>query len=530
MRTLLLSDPVARSSELEAGLRVRGHDVRRFHQLERALAEFAATPFELVVVALTGDRERGLDFCRRLRKLPDGAWAVVLAITATNHLHEVQEAIRAGADDYLFQDDPASIHDIRLAIAEDRCADKQSRRAMLLELRRSESRFQELLETAPDAILGCDEDGRIHLMNEQAVRLTGYDRAELRGLFIEALVPEPLRQAHAEERCRFFQQPTARPMGRGLDLVLRRKDGGQINVDICLGYHRDGEQLYAIAAIRDITERRRMEQELRLAKEATERAYERIHREVGAAARVQQALLPAALPRSERVRFAYEYHPCAELAGDGLNVFWLDDSHIGLYLLDVSGHGVAASLLSVALARLLSPAFGSPTLLRGQAASAAEARHFVGPADVARSVNQWFLANPTADQFFTMIYAILEVPSLRLQYVSAGHPSMALARSDGSAEWLPSTGIPIGVIPDAVFEESVIALRSGDRLLLYSDGITETRNEPGEMFGSARLRQVMSDAAALPVESFLRNLLGNVLAWSQEEPSDDLSLLALEVR
>jgi sigma-B regulation protein RsbU (phosphoserine phosphatase) len=515
---------------LEDILRARGHDLHIQEGHEGALAELAAAPFGLVVVDLTADRERGLELCRRLRELPDGGWSVLLVVTPSNQPQQVEEALHAGADDYLFCEDPASVWGIRLAIAEHRFADKQGRRAMLRELSRTESRFQELLETAPDAILGCDADGRISLMNEQAVRLTGYDRAELRGLSIEALVPGPLRQAHAEHRRRFFQRPAARPMGTGIDLRLRRKDGGEIDVDICLGYHREGDRLYAIAAIRDITERRRMQEELRLAKEATERAYERIHREVEAAARVQQALLPTCLPRPERARFAYQYHPCAELAGDGLNVFWLDENNIGLYILDVSGHGVAAALLSVALARLLSPAFGPPSSLRAPVASVTDAPRLAQPAEVARGLNEWFLAKPTAEQFFTMIYGVLELPSLRLRYASAGHPSLLLTHADRAPEWLPSTGPPIGIIGDAAFEEKVVTLQPGDRALLYSDGVTEAHNPSGEMFGAARLYRAVVGATAMPLEALLQGLREEVLAWSHGRANDDLSLLALEVQ
>jgi phosphoserine phosphatase RsbU/P len=530
LRTLLCRVPHARWPELEQTLRERGHEVRALEDVSLAPAELAAAPFGLVLIDLTADRERGLELCRRLRERPEGAWAVVLVITPSNRPEEVEEALRAGADDYLFRDDPASICAIRLAIAEHRFEDKQGRRAMLGELRRSESRFRELLEAAPDALLGCDADGAIRLMNEQAARLTGYDRSELLGLSIEALLPEPLRPAHAEHRRRFFQRPTTRPMGTGLDLLLRRKDGSTVNVDICLGHHRDGGELFAIAAIRDVTERRRMEEELRLAKEATERAYDRIHREVEAAARVQQALLPATLPRADRARFAYRYRPCAELAGDGLNVFRLDDDSIGFYLLDVCGHGVAASLLSVALARLLSPALGLSTLLRAPAADTAGGRRLAAPAEVARALNEWSLQGPTADQFFTMVYAVLEVSSLRLRYVSAGHPSMLLARAGGELEWLPSTGVPVGIVAGAAFEEGAVALRPGDRVLVYSDGVTEARDGTGELFRATRLSRAAQAAAGMPLEACLDALLGQVCAWCGDRPDDDLSLLALEAQ
>ena len=361
MTVMVLRLSAARWLQVEESLRSRGHELLLQDDVGAALSEFACRPTELVVVDLTGDCELGLEFCRRLRETEGGAWAVILAVTADNHSQVVNEAVRAGVDDYLSTQDAAQVCAIRIALAEYRYGEKQSRRDILGRLHRAESRLQEILETAPDAIVGCGSDGTISLMNEQAVRLTGYDRAELLGRLIEDLLPESFREVHVGYRNRFFAHPASRPMGVAQNLKLRRKNGAEIDVDICLGYQEDGNRVVAVAAIRDITERRRMEEELRLAKQETERAYERIRREIEAAARVQQALLPTSLPRTDRVRFAFRYHPCADLGGDALGVFWLNDKQIGLYLLDVSGHGVAASLLSVALARQLAPGNGGMT-------------------------------------------------------------------------------------------------------------------------------------------------------------------------
>ena len=128
-----------------------------------------------------------------------------------------------------------------------------------------------------------------------------------------------------------------------------------------------------------------------------------------------------------------------------------------------------------------------------------------------------------------MVYGVLEVPSLRLRYVSAGHPPMLLAHAGRDLEWLASTAVPIGVVGDAVFREKVVTLQAGDRVLLYSDGITEAPNQSGEMFGTTRPHRMMADTAALSLEAILHNLLEEVLAWSRSRVSDDLSLLALEV-
>ncbi len=148
---------------------------------------------------------------------------------------------------------------------------------------------------------------------------------------------------------------------------------------------------------------------------------------------------------------------------------------------------------------------------------------------MARSLNEWFLVNPTGEQFFTLVYGVLDVPALRLRYVSAGHPLLLLTHADSDPQWLPSTGVPIGIVAEAEFEEKVVSLKAGDRLLLYSDGITEAHNPSGEMFGAGRLHRLMLNATALPLETLLQDILKGVLDWSQDRAHDDLSLLALAV-
>jgi phosphoserine phosphatase RsbU/P len=526
MKALLLQDDSSPGPNFEESLRSRGHDVRCVTTTEEALAAFLGDPPDIVVLDVAEDREARLELCRRLRETDFGAWAVFLAITSSNESRDVEGVMGSGIDDYVAERDSPSVAAIRIALAEHRFEEKQSRRAILGRLHRAETRLQDMLETAPDAIVGCEADGTITLMNEQAVHLTGYERSELIGKALEVLLPEPIRTAHIGYRDRFFAHPATRPMGVAKNLKLLRKNGSIIDVDICLGYQEDGDRVYAVAAIRDITERRRMEEELRLAKQETEKAYERIRREIEAAARVQQALLPTNLPQTDQLLFAFQYHPCADLGGDALNAFWLDESHIGLYLLDVSGHGVAASLLSVALARLLAPGHGVSAIIPDRSTTS----RLGTPAEVATSLNHWFLSHPTAEQYFTMIYGVLDTATLHFTYVSAGHPSMLLTRTSGEVEWLPSTGMPVGFDESAVFEEGLVRLQPGDRLLLYSDGVTEAANAAGEMFGDGRMRQVVSDYGHVPLEAMMSRLTNRVLDWSGGATSDDVSQLGLEVR
>ena len=122
---------------------------------------------------------------------------------------------------------------------------------------RAEAKFRGLLEAAPDAIVGVDEHGRIALVNTQAERLFGYDRRELVGEPMEILVPEAVRGRHPPYRARYLAAPAPRPMGAGMELAARRKDGSEFPAEISLSAIDTEDGRLVSAAIRDVTERRR---------------------------------------------------------------------------------------------------------------------------------------------------------------------------------------------------------------------------------------------------------------------------------
>src|SRR5215208_754560 len=129
----------------------------------------------------------------------------------------------------------------------------------------SETLEREFLEFAPDAVIGVDERGEIKLVNSRIHAVFGYAREELIGESVEKLVPESIRPAHVAHRDRYFEAPRTRPVGAGLDLSARRKDGAEFPCEISLSTVATESGMMALAAIRDITERRRDRDELRRA-------------------------------------------------------------------------------------------------------------------------------------------------------------------------------------------------------------------------------------------------------------------------
>jgi len=188
---------------------------------------------------------------------------------------------------------------------------------------------------------------------------------------------------------------------------------------------------------------------------------------------------------------------------------------------------VPAALLSVTATRSLHPrAGGAPSVVAGPGANP----DAVDPAQVASRLNALYPMASNGDHYFTMIYGLLEVPTRRLRFTVAGHPAPVLVREGSLPQCLDASGFAIGMFDEAEYEESVIDLHSGDRLYLYSDGLTEEMNAHDEEFGSQRLLSAVADGQALGLQESVESLVQKVVAWRGEEHlKDDVSILAVSV-
>jgi len=272
---------------------------------------------------------------------------------------------------------------------------------------------------------------------------------------------------------------------------------------------------------------RRLQTELEETNGRLAKANTRMSRDLKAAAKIQGTFLPRELPSIPGLNFTWRYQPCDELAGDGLNIVVLGEGKVGLYILDVSGHGVASALLSVTMSRLLSPPSDPSSILTRM--GSAGVRATAPPAEVADHLNRLFPFDPATEQFATLVYGVLDSATGEFRYVSAGHPGPVHLRSGLEPVILPSQGSPIGLADDPYDERSLL-LGAGDRLYLYSDGVPEAMDPAGKPFGDARVLAVLGLGRLGPLDDNVASLQEEIERWHGDaHPHDDISILAVEV-
>jgi sigma-B regulation protein RsbU (phosphoserine phosphatase) len=280
----------------------------------------------------------------------------------------------------------------------------------------------------------------------------------------------------------------------------------------------------------------RMEEELKAKNHALQAALARVQNlnntlehDLQEARALQQALVRERSHRFGPFAVNLLLQPSGHVGGDMIGVIDAGGDSIGLYAIDVSGHGIASALMTARLVSYLSgDSPGQNIALEGTRRGQTRLRP---PDQVADSLNRLLLEEMKTDHYFTLLYATLHVPSARLEMVQAGHPHPMLLRSGGDVTLLGEGGLPIGLLPEARHESFEVVLRPGDRLLICSDGISECRDIGGAILGEAALARLMRHHAALGAGDFLDALLWELEARTgREDFADDISAVLVDYR
>ncbi len=267
---------------------------------------------------------------------------------------------------------------------------------------------------------------------------------------------------------------------------------------------------------------------LEASRDHLQRALGIMKKDLEAAAQVQKGLIPKRNTVHAGVRFHWLFQPCAHVAGDIFNCFSLDERHLGFYLLDVSGHGIPAAMLSVMIGKQLVPNVAHDNLLKRWQPEPPY-YYLVPPEKVVLDLNQRFQSAEPFSRYFTMIYGIIDRTTGLVRLCQAGHPHPVLVHGNGRATAMGQNGFPVGILPNAHFEGYELRLSPGDRLVLYSDGITDCVNERNDAFGRDRLVRLLAGTIGESLVTSAQALDRRLRRWRGSNAFvDDMTLLALE--
>ena len=415
------------------------------------------------------------------------------------------------------EDSTLELDRLRARVAELEAWNRAAERAAEA-LVRSEDALRKIFDHSNDGILVVDPSSdRIVDVNHRACEMLGYEHAELLSMPLMGLYPDDPHELKA-----FARQVLERGMGSTIEVECRTRAGERRATEISASVVGLSTGSYLIALLRDVTDRRAAEEHLR-------RANARMRADLEAAADMQRSLLPAAPPAIEGVRVAWSVEPCERLGGDTLDVFALDAEHLGFYLIDVSGHGVKAAMLSVALHHALRPYPMPGALLVEAARNGRRTPRLVSPRRVAARLNRMFPMDSDSGQYFTMIYGILDVPRRELRFVSAGQGAPFHVPRGGEPEEIRRFDLPIGVLPDATYRDHRVSLAAGSRLYFASDGVVEAVDASGAEFGRERVLTGLRRHRHRSLSGGTAELIREVRDWSGRGLRDDVSLLAVEL-
>lgn len=272
--------------------------------------------------------------------------------------------------------------------------------------------------------------------------------------------------------------------------------------------NRDGEIIAVVEVLRDVTQMKKLQQKI-------VQQNKKLQADLSIAKKLQCSLLPRKLPE-DKINFSFVYRPCESLGGDFLDIFSIDSDHIGIYIADVSGHGVSASMLTVFLRSSIN-------------------KKSLSPAEVLNELYRDFNENNfDPDLYIAVFYAIIDFKKNKITFANAGLNECPILFNKDRLEILRSPGVPISNWMDSpeYFDRS-IPLQQGDRIFLCTDGITEIKNREKEYFGEDRLLDILLKDPSEPSVT-LNRIIEEACQFagieSASEIPDDITLALLEMK
>ncbi len=369
-----------------------------------------------------------------------------------------------------------------------------------------------ILEALNEGVLIVDDCNRMLFANEQFSQMTGRSKEQILG--------RTPAHFYSGDDLAFLMREIARGEDEGrnrFEFFLLGPNDEHVPVVTSSRVIEDPDgQRFAIVTFTDISEQKRAEQQLKAANVQLEKRHKEIETELALAARVQQSLAPQGLVWG---RFAVEtyYMPVRTIGGDFGLITPVSDGELNLLVCDVSGHGIGSALVA--------------NRIYTETMSLLERHTELG--DLLRRLNKFVLQQLRMSGFFFSMAAVrLARNGQRMRFAAAGHPPAIWVSPGGESRLLDPQSMILGALDNAVASEPVreIDLSSGDRVVLYTDGLTEVFDANGEMLGVGGLHEIVRESATLPLAEMKQAILDRVEAWRDGAHTDDMSLVLVENR
>jgi phosphoserine phosphatase RsbU/P len=367
-----------------------------------------------------------------------------------------------------------------------------------------------VLETLNQGVLITDDCRKIVFANEIFLEMIGRPREVIIGH--TGMDFFPAEDAAALQR----RVDVGLALGRNrFEFYVPQPDGARLPVVVSARQLEDPDgRQFSVVTLTDITEQKRAETELRTANTQLEARAKEIEEELSLASRVQQSLAPKSLVWGVASVETF-YQPVRSIGGD-FGLVTPTDDQLDLLVCDVSGHGISSALVAN---RIYTETMSQ--IERGEALGS-----------MMRHLNRFVIQNLGSSVFyFTMAAARLSRDGRSIVFAGAGHPPAMLVRPGETPRLLESRSLVLGFLPDAVDGEAAIEVpvQHGDRVIMYTDGLTENFNDKNEMLGVDGLSEIVRETSVLPLPRMKDEILNRIAAWRLGPPADDMSLVLLEI-